>query len=359
MNKQVVFKAKKQVELTDTNIPEPLDGEVLIKTEVSQISTGTELTMLEANVSADSDWNEDIAYPFFPGYSNVGTVIKAGKKVNPSIVGKRVFSAGKHAAYVCQPAETIDGAGSFSCSKEDFLKNPTCNVSAIPDSVDSDEAVFGSLGCIAMASIRLAEIRPGDCVVVFGLGLVGQMLVRLAKVAGASTIIAADVSDNRLGMVPNEKCFIRVNSRTESVAEAIKAHNNDRLARIVFEATSVPGLIAEQVKCLDVLGKLIISSSPKGTSVIDFDYCSRKGLAIIGAHNITTHTHVETARDPWTRNMDIQYFFELLDKNLISVKELITHREPYKNAPELYNMLMEDRTLAMAVHLYWNYGDKI
>ena len=58
------------------------DEDLLIRLEISQISTGTELTMLEANVEPDSPWWENIVFPNYDvGYSAVGTVVAA---CNPS-----------------------------------------------------------------------------------------------------------------------------------------------------------------------------------------------------------------------------------------------------------------------------------
>lgn len=333
-NYKVMFAAQRCVEIWEEDIPEVGDDQVLIKTEVSLISTGTELTMLEANVGKESNWRHAISYPCNPGYSNVGTIIEIGKNVDPSWLGKRVLSVSRHHRY--------------SVKKADAWLRP------VPDGVSSDEATFGTLGGVAMASIRAAEIRPGDTVVVFGAGLVGQLVARLAKIAGALNVFVADVSDYRLNMIPKDNAFITVNTKKEDILQVLDNNGKKERARIVFEVTSVGALVEKELQCLQKLGKLIITSSPKDKSVVDFEYCSEMGLTIIGAHNYAIHTPVWTPRDPWTPNADCIYFMDLLDKKEITLDDLITHRASYRQAVEMYDMLMKDRTQAMGVMFDWD-----
>lgn len=332
-NCKVVFTGKSCVELQESDIPEIAGSQLLIQSEVSLISTGTELTMLEANVDEDSAWINDIKYPEYPGYSNVGKVIKVGPDGDQSLLGKRVFTYFPHEKY--------------------SVKRNFDLIFPIPDGVESEEAVFATLAQVALASIRLSDICPGDTVVVYGAGIVGQLVARLAKIAGALNVFVTDISDNRLNMLPDDASFIKVNTAKEDILEALENKGRKEKARIVFETTSVPALIEQEIKCLQKLGRLIITSSPKGKSTIDFDYCSRQGITIIGAHN-STHTPVATPQNPWTRNADIEYYFELLSKKQISLESTITNRENYKNAVSMYEMLMKDRTQALSVILNWN-----
>lgn len=333
-NYRVVFSAKKRVEIEKTEMPETGDDEVLVKTEVSQISTGTELTMLEANVSEDSAWAPTIKFPFYPGYSNVGTIVEVGKNVEASFLGRRVLALAGHVKYFKLPINSDD-------------------LMLVPDGVEPDEAVFGVIAQITSGSVRISGIQPGDTVAVFGAGLIGQFVSRFAKLAGAIKIFVADVSDMRLNKLPGDPCFIKVNTMIDDIAEVIKNNNNGELARVVFETTSVPALIEKEIGCLAKRGLLIITSSPKAKSVIDFDYISRRGITIIGAQNFAIHTPVATPEDPWTRKRDSEYYLELLDKKQLFTKDMITHRASFKDAPDIYKMLMEDRTRALAVHLYW------
>ncbi len=331
----VVFADRCKVELQECEMPKPGENELLVKTIVTQISTGTELTTLEQNITEDSAWNDMGSYmefPMYPGYSHVGEIVAVGENCDESLIGKRVVTSCRHQKYVV-------------ISKDSAVY--------LPENVDSDEAAFKTLAVVSLASIRAAKIRPGETAVVYGAGIVGQLVARLAQIAGAINVIVVDVSDNRLNFVPKNKCFYTVNSSKESVVEAVKKVNNGNLADVVFETTAYHPLVEQELKCVTKLGRLVITSSPKGPSKVDFQYCSTQGITIIAAHNLAFHPPVATPANPWVTQRDAEYVVQLLDKELLSLKDMVTHKESYKNAVAMYELLMKDRTQALAVHLDW------
>ncbi len=330
-NYQVVFTERGKVEVLEVPMPTLGDDQILIKTLVSQISIGTELTNLEANVSSDSAWNKSIKFPCNPGYSNVGEIVAVGKNVDKSLIGRKVSSGAPHVKFAVSDRYKI-----------------------IPDVVDNDEAVFASLAFVSMASIRISQIRPGETVAVFGAGVVGQLVARLAKIAGALKVFVFDTSDFRLEKVPKDKCYITANSGEANPSEFIKANNGGELADIVFEATSCGALIQTELTCVIKNGKLIITSSPKETSLVDFHFVSMRGITIIGAHNWSAHPRVATTFNRWTMQEDHMYYLNLLEKNVLTdIKTLVTHSANYKDAPSVYKALVEDRSKALGVHLRW------
>ena len=336
-NYKVIFPEKKKVEVAEWAMPEVGDNDLLIKVDVSQISTGTELTMLEANVEPDSPWQQNIVYPnLCVGYSSVGRIVAAGKDVSPDVIGKRVFAQAFHEKYAVYPADAYEG------------------LMWVPENVASEDAVFCAIASITNGSIRCSEIRPGDACVVYGAGIIGQMVARFAKAAGSTRVFVADISDLRLSKLPQDPCFIPINSTRENVAEVVKKNTiGGEGVPVVFETTGAPALIPQELACLCQRGKLIITSSPKGKSLVDLDYCNRMGISIIGAHNFAVHPDVETPFNRWTKRRDSDYFLELLSKNQMTVNEMHTHRFHYKDAVAAYEMLMNDRTQALSVLIDW------
>lgn len=335
-NYRVVFTDKCKVVLEECEVPKPAPNQLLIKSLVTQISTGTELTRLEQNFTEDSAWLELFAdylkFPAYPGYSTAGEVIAVGEDCDESLIGKRVACSCNHKKYVVAAQDAVV---------------------VLPDNVDSDDAPFHSLAVVALASIRAAKIKPGETAVVFGAGIVGQLVARLAKIAGAVNVVVVDVSDNRLGFIPKDKTFVTVNSTKDSIEDAIKSVNYGNLADVAFETTAYHPLIETEIRSLAMLGRLIITSSPKGPSKVDFQYCSDMGITIIGAQNYAIHPTVATPQNPWTRLRDSQYVIQLLEKEMVSFKEMVTHKVSYKKAVEMYELLMKDRTQALAVHFDW------
>lgn len=333
-NYKVIFSEKGKVEFVEWPMPEVGDDELLLKAEITQISTGTELTMLNGG------WNNNVAFPCYDvGYSNCGTVVAIGKNIPKEYLGKRMMTINNHQKYTIVK-NTPDRA------YHDMV--------FVPEGVEPEDAVFATLAVVANGSIRCSQIRPGEACVVYGAGIVGQMVARLAKLAGSTTVIVADVSDLRLCMVPKDPCFVTVNSQTTYVPQFVKeTFAKDSGVPYVFETTGVGALAQEQLLCLCKRGKLIITSSPKTSSTIDLNYVNSLGLSIIGAHNSAVHPVVETPFNRWTRRRDTDFLLEAMAKKMFSAKDLNTHRYHYKDALAAYEMLINDRTQAMSVVLDW------
>ena len=180
------------------------------------------------------------------------------------------------------------------------------------------------------------------------------MVARLAKCAGSTRVFVCDISDLRLDKLPDDPCFVKINTLKENAAEVVKKNTKfNEGAAVVFETTSNPKLVSDEIACLGKRGKLIITSSPKGKALVDLEYCNRMGISILGAHNSAVHTQNEVNGDPWTRRRDSEYFIELLEKNQTTAAEMITHKCSYKDVVSMYEMLMEDRTQALAVNINW------
>lgn len=327
-NPTVVFTAPRQVEIQDMGIPEIGDNKVLIKTKMTLISIGTELTVLSGDEGYGEKWKRACHYPFFPGYSNVGTILDVGKGVDRTLVGTRVVSYGRHAKYAVQPVERA--------------------VPVHPD-VPDEYAVFATMAEIAFHGVRRSGVSMGTSVVVYGLGLLGQISVRFARLCGARPVIAVDISDYRLELLPKHSAIILVNPSRDDVKEKVQVATRGRMADVVIELTGIPNLIPDEIRLLHKEGTLGIVSSPRGKTEMDFhDLCNAPSIKIVGIHN-GSHPQHATSADPWTKARDVELFWDLIVDGDLDLVTLISHKKSYKDAPETYRMLLENRTKLMGV----------
>ncbi len=318
--------------LEDREVPEPGAGELLIRTRASLISTGTELTILEGNYPPGSKWAQYGKFPFVAGYDNVGEVVGVGPEVGEEWVGRRVATYGTHARFVCMPAA---------------IARP------IPPEVPDEQAAFFTIAEIVMNGVRRGGVTWGEAVVVNGLGLLGQLVVRFCRLAGARPVFAVDPAAPRRAYLPNDAGIVPLDPTAQAVAEVVASHTRGRLADVAFEVTGNPDLIPGQVAALRRQGRFVILSSPKGPSLYDFhDLCNSPSLTIIGAHNMS-HPRCEEGDNPWTQMRHGELFFDLLAEGELDMAPLISHRAPCVEAPALYEMLMTDRSQAMGVILQW------
>ncbi len=332
-NPTIVFTEPKRVAVDNKPMPTPGDGAMLVQTRRTLVSTGTELTILNGEFPADSNWSRYGKFPFTAGYNNIGVVIEVGKNVDKEWLGRKVASYAPHAAYVKLAPE---------------------QVRIVHRDIPDEESAFFTIAEIVMNGVRRGEVRWGEAAVVYGLGLLGQLTARFCYLAGARPVIGVDVSDNRIGMLPKAPGMKGVNPKTEDAVEVVKELTNGRMADVAFEVTGNPDIIPQEFGVLKKQGKLVIVSSPRGvTKNFDFhDLCNAPSYTIIGAHN-GSHPTQETLYNQWTRERHAELFFNLVADGELDIKPLISHQESYTEAPKLYEMLLKDRTQAMGVIMEW------
>ncbi len=333
-NPAVCFEGPRTVAVVDQDKPVPAEGELLVESISSLISTGTELTALAAEDPPGTVWASLRRFPNTPGYCNAGTVLAAGSEADQDWVGKRVASIARHRRFGVLPVEAArpltDGR------------------------IGDDEAAFSSLAETVMNGVRRGGVSWGDSVVIFGLGLLGQLAVRFCRLAGARPVFAVDVVEERLGLVPDDPGIIRVSAAHEDVNDVVSRATRGRMADVAFEVTGVSELIPREIVALHPLGRFVVLSSPrgKGTMFNFHDFCNRPSYTIIGTH-VSSHPEVATPDQPWTATRNAELFFDLLSDDELDLKPLISHRYTFRDAPEAYSMLLSDRSQAMGVILDW------
>jgi len=199
------------------------------------------------------------------------------------------------------------------------------------------------LGLIALNGVRRARLEMGESVVVFGLGVLGQLVVQLAKLDGLRPIIGVDLFEIRRKFALKFGADIVVDGEASDIVSQVKNITKGRMADVVFEVTGNPAIIPQEIKLLKKQGRIVILSSPKRKTSFDFhDFCNSSSYTIIGAH-VNSHPFFETPYNQWTKERNAEFYFELILRGELHVEELITHRYSWRKAPEVYKMLLENR----------------
>ena len=167
---RAVISEQGAVDLETAEIPDsPGPEEVLVETEASFISAGTELSGY-AGLNPGRPEPGPPTYPVYPGYLNAGRILDVGEGVAGFAPGDRVMSWGGHASRHFQTPE-----GSRL-------------VVHVPDGVGIDEAAASWLAGIAMTGLQAGSTGLNDWVAVFGLGMVGCLAAQLFKLSGARVV---------------------------------------------------------------------------------------------------------------------------------------------------------------------------
>ena len=272
-------------------------------------------------------------FPQYPGYSNAGIVINIGQKVKEFKPGDRVVSKGGHSSHIL-------------VSHDKVLK--------IPTEVSFDEAVFFSLGSIALQGVRKAGIELGESIVVIGQGLIGLLALQLAKLCGGMPIIAIDLHDYRLDLSLKLGADYIMNPRKVNLEKEIAEITENKGADITIEASGNPNAIPLALKLTGKLGRVVLLGSPRGLSKVNFySDVHKKGISIIGAH-ASIRPQRESFRHLWTDRDDSTLILSLFKRKKLKVRELITTRFRYTEAKRAYNLLMQERGDVLGIILDWS-----
>ncbi|MBO3803780.1 MAG: zinc-binding alcohol dehydrogenase, partial [Candidatus Brockarchaeota archaeon] len=255
-----------------------------------------------------------------------------GPEVDRNWIGRRVASYGPHALYVKQEAESVR---------------------AVHRDVPDEQAAFFTIAEIVMNGVRRGKVEWGDSAAVYGAGLLGQFAARFCRLCGARPVFVIDVASSRLGLLPDDPMIVRLNPNDTDVVSSVEKWTRGRKVGVVFEVTGNASLIPSEFKILRRQGRFVVLSSPRGETRFDFhDLCNSPSFTIIGAHNSSHPTHA-TPENQWTMKRHFELFVDLVADGELDVGSLITHRVPYKRAPEVYEMLLKDRSQAMGVLFEW------
>jgi S-(hydroxymethyl)mycothiol dehydrogenase len=131
---------------------------------------------------------------------------------------------------------------------------------------EADAAAVGLLGCGVMAgfgaAVNTGGVGRGDSIAVIGCGGVGNAAIAGAKVAGATTIIAVDVSDAKLEQATHFGATHTVNSANTDAVEAIRGLTDGNGADVVVEAVGRPETYEQAFYARDLAGTVVLVGVP-------------------------------------------------------------------------------------------------
>ena len=326
---RVVWPDRAKVDVETFALPPIGDDEVLVATECTLISPGTERAFLLGLPNAQG------RYPSRPGYSNIGTVIAVGKAVTDCEIGDSVASTQGHTSH--------------------FVTSPSRLLKVASADVPAEEAVFFNLGAIALQGVRKARIELGEATLVLGQGLIGLLAMQLSKLSGALPVITADLTDSRLDISKSVGADYTFNPEDADFSEQLNSITEGSGPTVVIEATGHPDAIST---ALDVAGRdarvvLLASTRGKTPSVNFYRDVHKKGLILYGAHN-SIRPRQESSPNFWTLEDDSVLLLSLITHKRFDVAPLISHRVPGEDAPKAYQLLMEWNSDLLGVVLQWN-----
>ena len=365
----------KSGELTVLDSPAPVcrPGGVLVQSLFSLISTGTEMMKLaEAKMSmvgkararpdqvrkvldTVSQQGAVATYKkvmsrldsYTPlGYSLCGVVVEVGQGAEEFKVGQLVAAAGNeyalHAEYNWIPVNLC---------------------APVPQGVSPEHAAFATVGSIAMHGVRRAEVQLGDTACVIGLGLVGQLVVRLLVASGVR-VIGLDVIEERCRLAEQAGAVLcaaptddGMDAVQRSLDEISGGHGADHIFLAAGGSSNAPvetaaRLARDRARVVDI-GKTRLDLP--WTAYYDKELDVRFSRSY-GPGRYDERYELEGIDYPigyvrWTERRNLECFLDLIARKEIEVQTLVSGVFPLENASTVYADLASGSLKAVGVLL--------
>jgi NADPH2:quinone reductase len=227
--------------------PSPDEGEVLV--EIKSAGVNYADTMRRRNQYVESQW-----LPFTPGSEVAGTVAELGDDVEDVNVADRVV--------------TLLGTGGYAA----YAVAPARNLIPIPDGMDFDEAAAIPLqGLTAYHVLETSgQLKEGESVLVHAAaGGVGYLAVQMAKLMGASPVIATASTQEKLDLASELGADILINYTEKDWPEQVRDATGGNGADVILEMVG-GDFPQKNLQCLNVFGRMVVfgaASRERGTIV--------------------------------------------------------------------------------------------
>jgi len=318
VGRAVWFVGPRQAEIRGEEVPEPVGEEVTVRALVSLVSAGTEMLIYRGEANPEAELGLETArgsfgFPVKYAYQTVGEVVAVGERSGHR-VGEMVFCRHPH-----QDVFTLPGQGWL--------------LARVPEGLSPERAVFANLLEVALTSQLDVPTRPGDCVVVFGQGMVGSLCAQLARRTAGRLAVVDPVPARRehalrwgadQALTPDE------------ALAGVEAMSEGRGADVAIEATGAPAALQAAIRCTGQEGT-IVAVSFFGTRVVplvlspEFHFRRQR---IVSAQVSSIGSGLQPR---WSFARRTSVAFDLLRQDWLHTP--ISHRFPFERAQEAYRLI--------------------
>ena len=284
MQAAVVKEFGKDLVVEDVQVPQPGPGQALVKL----ISSGVCHTDLHA---AEGDWPVKPNPPFIPGHEGVGEVVALGEGVSDLNIGDLVgnawlWSACGSCQYCRTGWETLceaqENAGySVDGSFGQYMLVDSRFAVRIPEGADLVEiAPVLCAGVTVYKGLKMTEARPGQWVVISGIGGLGHIAVQYARAMGLR-VAAVDVADDKLALAKTFGAELVVNALNDNPAEVIQRETGG--AHGVLVTAVHPSAFGQAIHMTRRGGTIVFNGLPPGDFPASIFEIVLKGLTVRGS----------------------------------------------------------------------------
>ena len=304
-------------------------GQVLVKTEYTVISGGTEKAYLTGAP------NTPQSFPTRLGYCGIGRVEAVGSGVENFKNGDRVLVYhGRHAGY------NVVDASQLTLVED--------------ENIDSLEAAFVVIATMGLGGVRKLEVELGESAMVMGLGLLGMFAVQFLARSGANPVIAADLNPERRALALRLGADYALNPADSDFSEQVMRITKGKGVNACVEVTGIARAMTQALECASYMGRISLLGCTRvsDASVDYYQQVHKPGVKLIGAHNFV-RPKVESYPHHWTHHDDCRAILGLLSAKKIGILPMVSRVVKPEDSPEIYRELCENKEFPMGTVFDW------
>ncbi|MBC8145367.1 MAG: bi-domain-containing oxidoreductase [bacterium] len=348
---------QKTGELSVKELPAPLlrSGMVVVRTQASLISAGTERTsvataqasMLEKMRSrpdlVKQVWDMAKREGVMSTIEKVQSRLDSYKALGYSAAGVVVESGVDGFA----PGDRVACAGAGYASHAEVIVVPKNLVVRIPDNVSFDEAAFTTLAAIALQGVRQSRVVLGEAVAVIGLGLLGQLTVQLLKAAGCR-VIGLDINEGQFDMARGfgaDEVALSDRSAADAIESFTRGLGADAVIITASTSSNDPMMLAIQaarkkgrVVVVGAVG-MDVPRSPFYEKELDITIACSYGPGRYDPSYEEEGHDYPPAYVRWTEGRNMEAVLDLIAARKLDVEKMITHRIAIADAESAYDLI--------------------
>jgi len=307
-------------------------GEVRLATLYTGVSAGTQLTLYRGrNPFIDRVFNREShlfgpapeGHSLYPvhgawGYEEVGRIAETAPDVTDLRPGMRVYGVWGH-----RTTQVVTAA---------FARDHL-----LPDSLEDADGIYSQMGCIALNAVLDAQIRVGETVVVFGMGVPGQLVSQLARLNGGR-VVAVDLAQTRLKRAQDLGADFCMDPSQEDVAAVVRKLTDGRGADVAIEISGSDQALHEAIRTVCYNGRVVCSGFLQG------------GASHLRLGEEFHHNRIQLScsqidgiapdlSNRWNRLRMEKTIFALAGRKQLVLGGLVTHHFPFEQAQDAYELL--------------------
>jgi L-iditol 2-dehydrogenase len=323
-----VYYNNSDIRLEERPVPPIGSGEILVRVIASGIC-GSDVM----------EWYRVKKAPLVLGHEIAGEIAAVGEDVTRYKVGDRVFVShhipcntchyclrGYHTA--CETLHTTNyDPGGFA----EYIRIPRLNVDrgvfVLPDEVSFDAGVFVEpLACVVRGQ-RIADLQPGQTVLILGSGISGLLHLLLAKSLGAGRIVTTDISAYRLEMARQLGADTVFDAREDIPARMCEI-NDGRLADFVIVCTGALSAFKQALQSVDRGGTILCFAT------------TEPGVDLPVPINEFWRNEIKLMPSYGNSPLDATLAIELIRSGRVPVEKMITHRLPLTETGQGFRLVV-------------------